>query len=482
MRKVINSLLIAFMLFSSLQLSARNVSELEAKDAAVHFMLHNTYMKDITIDDVVLVHQIDNPTLGIPACYFFNIADQGWIIMAANTTTEPVIGFSDICALDPERLPDNMMWYVNSYVEMVIDQQILDNEKGMDDIDEWTDLFNHNLKGNTKDAQVVLMFESWDQGDPYDPSYNLYCPKVDNLYSYTGCVATAIAQICHYYKFPVNPRGRTSYNWNGQTLGMKFDTVFFNYSQMPNRLSGSSTMAQKRAVAQLNYALGVAVHMGYSPEGSGAYSAQVPSAMNNYFKYKRGKMTYRANVTTDEYMALIRGELEKRRPVYMGGASSTGGDGRDAAGHAWLCAGYMSESDSRYFMNWGWGGSANGFFNLRSNNMPAQGYNFNQNQECITGIIPPDADSTDIDFVAIDEVSADAAVGSVYPNPAVFSVTLPYSLTAAADLCIYSIDGRLVESRSLTPGEGNVVVNVSHMPAGIYIYRLGSASGKFVVR
>ena len=49
-------------------------------------------------------------------------------------------------------------------------------------------------------------------------------------------------------------------------------------------------------------------------------------------------------------------------------------------------------------------------------------------------------------------------------------------------LTVYSVDGRPVISQNVQAGDGVVTINIDKMPAGIYIYRLGGASGKFIVQ
>lgn len=137
-------------------------------------------------------------------------------------------------------------------------------------------------------------------------------------------------------------------------------------------------------------------------------------------------------------------------------------------------------------MNWGWSTymlAANTWYNLKTNNMPISGsdYNFNVNQGVILDMVPPQ-DSTHINIVGIDEVENTASLSAAYPNPAIISVKLPYSTNIVADMTIYSIDGKLIERRRVNAGNGEVELNVSKMPAGIYIYRLGGATGKFMVQ
>ena len=133
-------------------------------------------------------------------------------------------------------------------------------------------------------------------------------------------------------------------------------------------------------------------------------------------------------------------------------------------------------------MNWGWGGTGNAFYNLVTNNLSISGlgYNFRTHQSVILNMVPPQ-DSTDIQ-IGVAEVEDMVALGVAYPNPATLSVVLPYSTREAADLQVYSISGRLVESRHVMAGDGEITLRVDSLPAGIYIYRMGNAHGKFVVR
>ena len=50
------------------------------------------------------------------------------------------------------------------------------------------------------------------------------------------------------------------------------------------------------------------------------------------------------------------------------------------------------------------------------------------------------------------------------------------------DLTVYNMMGQPVLTHSVQAGTGNVELRVDSMPAGIYIYRMGNAYGKFIVR
>ena len=490
MKKVISTLLVVAMAFSSTVAKADNISLQEAKAAAAYFMACTIGVDKLTAEDAILVHQIDNENLNIPAAYFFNIGGNGWVIMAGTTTIDPIIAYSEEGSLEMDKLPANMMWWVNGYSDMVSEIQELDAKNNYPDHDLWVKLKNNNYKGSTKDVQHNLMRSKWGQGDDNNPTYNLYCPQnSEGRYAVTGCVATALSQICNYYQSPKHPTGTARYWLRSRTtdttmpniqLKIELDTVTFDYSLMPDaptNIYGSQTCTDEemRAVAFLNYAIGVAVKMAYSPDGSGAQSPTVVTSMNKYFKYTRGTQRYRSGNTDWDYVNAIRSELMNGNPLYMDGVSSTG-SGADAAGHAWVCSGYKDEDTNSYYMNWGWNGSGNGWFNLGRNSMPITGHglNFNLSQEAILDMHPTEVHGiADVDRTLL---------GSPYPNPAVQTVTLPFSTEIASDLVIYGIDGKKVASCHVQAGNGEVMVDVKGLPSGLYIYRLNSQSGKFIVQ
>lgn len=485
MKKLLIALTIFTLAIPFSTVSARNVSVDEAKTAAAYYFSHYA-RRTVDATQLTLVHQSVNPVLGVPSCYYFNIEDGGWIIMSATTAADPVVAFNEQCNIDIDAMPSNARWWLESYNELLVATQNADAMRHFDDLDEWTALAEQNLPPLPKDAIHVLMNEEWEQGDNYAKDYNLYCPVIEGVRCPVGCVATALSQIFHYYRFPVKPRStRISYTTRsyGLQLTIHTDSIRFDYSKMPIMISSTTTLEQAREISKLGYVVGVALNMDYGPDGSGAYTDDVPSVTKTYFKYNKGTIISRNGTGEDSvFVGKIRKELKRQRPVYMSGSSPTG-TGQDAAGHAWVCCGYRDDRPARYYMNWGWGPSFNGWYNLQTNNMriDQMNYNFIQNQRAILDLIPP-TDSTHIDVMGIADVENTAELLPVYPNPATFSVTLPYRITDDANLMVYSIDGKLVESRRLSASDNAVTLNVSSLPAGIYIYRVGGASGKFMVQ
>lgn len=498
MKKLAISFLLGIMVFAAANVQARNVSEQEARQAAANYFSRNSGQK-VNPTDLTLMHQIDNMELGVAECYMFNVANGGWIIMAATTCIDPVVAYSEENALpeDYTALAPGMRMWVAEYCEMIGEIQEADaNGQAVED-DYWKTMFSTEYANSPKTTNINLVSSQWDQGQPHRPSYNYYCPRTDDGYCYTGCVATAMAQLIRYWGCPVQPIGVKSYMWGNERISMRFDTIRFDYSQMPNKiindngtLMSTITAEQLHQVALLNYAAGVSVNMDYDAvDGSGTQSRFVVSAMHDYFRYTYGTQVSRGTNGVDtSFIGKMRRNLIHSCPVYMSGKSSTDINDPHAAGHAWLCTGYRIDTvypseENRYYMNWGWGSTGgNGYFNLVNNNMNTGSYNFNVNQAAIFGVYPQSPDSTSIEFLGIPEVEDNTEIYDAYPNPATVSVSLPYSITSPAEMVVYTIDGKTIARRKLQPGTGSVKINVCEMPSGIYIYRIGGKSGKFMVQ
>ena len=83
---------------------------------------------------------------------------------------------------------------------------------------------------------------------------------------------------------------------------------------------------------------------------------------------------------------------------------------------------------------------------------------------------------------AISSVQQNTNTSKLYPNPAKNSVTLEYDIKGQMqELQIVDMQGRVVASYLLDPSQKQVKINTSNYKKGVYIYRYGNNSGKFVV-
>lgn len=490
MKKVISSLLVISMMLCVSVAKADNLTAEQAKAIGTYYMSYQMGTDKLTSDMFTLAYQFENPDLDVASAYVFNMNDCGWIIVAGSSLVDPIIAYSEEGSIDMDAIPDNLRWWLTRYTEVIADIQKLDAEKDYPDSEKYTALAQRCLNNGAKDQnqKVILMDTKWNQGENYNPTYNYYCPVWNGRYCVTGCVATALAQVCKYYRYPVRPKGLVSTSFHGQSLKMKLDTVSFDYSMMPRSLNNTSSLDEIKAVAKLNYCLGLAVSMDYDPDGSGASMSTAVNMMRVKFKYQQGVTRLRTSSQSDptdtNYINTLRNYLKAGDVVAMRGASSTGG-GADAAGHAWVACGYQTVNTEKYYMNWGWGGTGDGWFNLVDNNMhiSAMGYNFNVDQGCAFGMLPPEDSNIHHSHEPINICEVDNTIlGTAYPNPAALSVQLPYVTETAADMQVYGIDGKLIATRRVQPGCGEVSLRVDALPKGVYVYRLNGQSGKFIVR
>lgn len=350
------------------------VTEETARQAAASFLSHYSRLKSNRIE-------LGNPTANqyqsLTTFYSFNVQNGGWILISADNVATPVLAYSDQGSFAEDQINPNAKYWLQQYSREIYDA-VQKNAANEASAKEWDNLLNQNFS-DVVTTVAPLLKTNWDQS----AYYNEMCPasaKAPSGYGGhvpTGCVATTMAQILKYYAFPAQGVGAHSYThpvYN--TLSANYGSTDYNWTNMPNSVTSSNS-----AVANLMFQCGVAVEMDYEPNGSGAQSSDVPYALTTYFNYDPG-VTYvsMSSVSSLEiWRTLIRNELDSLRPVYYGGQEADGG-------HAWVCDGYDGSNPTRFHMNWGWGGSLNGYFAIGALNPGSN--SFNDYNHIIIGIKP----------------------------------------------------------------------------------------------
>lgn len=471
----------------------QNVSLEQAREVAAYAVAIEQGSDKYDVASTRLVYQLNNPVLGIPTAYFFNVGQDAFAIVAGHRASYPLLALSIEDTLQVNNMPPAMQWWMESYSEMITDAQ-LQSVQPTEAVDkDWRKYEEHTRVPSMSKAANWLIDDKWDQGTETYPTYNLYCPVHYHKYCVTGCVATALAMIVHYFQFPAVGRytkayyetytvdGEDGIRTSPTATTIYFNQTFYDYDNMPIELSRTTDSAQIKAVAQLMFHIGVAVNAVYGVDGTSAYSTDVPGAMKRFFKYKNSSQVFRSSLTDAKWMDTLRYNIDRKIPLYIS-ASSPVGDDIHANGHAFLCHGYHPSSTNLFRMNWGWGGSSNGWYNMATvDGLTPSNYNFNTRQAAIIGMTPPDDSNRYLGIRDIQPVELYAA----YPNPATYQVVIPYSMEtgASALMQIFDMAGRLMEQHRLVPGNGEVRVNVASYPKGVYLYRVkGGVMRKFVVQ
>jgi hypothetical protein len=180
--------------------------------------------------------------------------------------------------------------------------------------------------------------EDWNIYCPYDPDPNANC---SNDHTLVGCVATAMAQIMYYWKYPNTGEGSNSYNSNYGNLSANFGSTSYQWSQMEDFYGTPAS-------ALLSYHCGISVNMEYGPESSGAYSEDVDNAFQDHFRYHNDVAFKNRYSNYTDWTNLLKSDLDLGRPVYYDGCEP----GTPYC-HAWVVDGYSS--GDVFHVNYGWG-------------------------------------------------------------------------------------------------------------------------------
>ncbi len=313
------------------------------------------------------------------AVHIFNFDKGGFVLVAADDASFPILGYSadGYFSEDPEK--PNVHFWTGMYIKGI--REIRERQLSSDITSaEWKDILEGRIEKKDSKEVLPLLTTTWNQS----PIYNMYCPMDGGSRSVVGCVATAMAQIMNYHKYPKTGKSSSSYTVPVLNTYLSVDYYLsrYNYDLMPNYLTSGSSAEAKHEVAQLSYHAGVAVEMMYGADGSGAYSEDVPYALKTYFKYNNAVVhNYRSAYNATTWRTMLQGQLDAGRPIYYSGQGPDGG-------HAFVCDGY--QNSDYYHFNWGWGGSADGYFSI--DNLNPGGMTFNDWQAVVKDIIPKTAD------------------------------------------------------------------------------------------
>ena len=315
--------------------------------------------------------------------YVFNVAkNEGFVIVSNDDRTEPILGYSDNGHFDPENMPENMKAWLKGYADQIAW------------LNKHPEVQNTIQKAPTKNPISPLMQSEWNQNAPYWNDCPIF--QLTGAQSVTGCVATAMAQIMYYHKYPEKTTKTIPSYTYGSRWGKSFTenavpVTTFDWVNMIDDYKSGYNATQGAAVAALMHCCGTSVSMDYADAangGSGANSGEVAGAMKEYFDYSATtRYVGRGGYSIDDWNHLIYSELAEGRPVFYSGRSSGGG-------HAFVVDGY--DGDELFHVNWGWGGHQDGYFLLSVLNpgstagigasTSSDGYSFGQ--DAVIGIQP----------------------------------------------------------------------------------------------
>ncbi len=347
-------------------------TELAQRDAAIQLQLVSTAA-----------------TRGATDYYVFNVTGgEGFVIIAGDDRVKPVLAYSTTGRFNPQDVSEGFAYTLRVFQQEIQNVRDYNLVATPDIVAEWQSLkTTGNIRKGRAARSVVgpLCQTIWNQNFPW----NSQCPD-DTTGSgghvYAGCVATAMGQVMKYWNYPERGTGSHTYTPEGYpSQTANFGATDYHFELMPLELDSTSTEEDYYYIAQFLHHCGIAVDMMYGGNGSGAYSGDVPPALQNYFGYSTEEFEtlgyWGFNFYTNEQWAqmLKDGGLDENMPLYYSGSDDNG-----AGGHAYVCDGY-DENDYFHF-NWGWSGRDDAWCPIGALNTTK--YAFNDNNSYIGHIVP----------------------------------------------------------------------------------------------
>lgn len=224
------------------------------------------------------------------------------------------------------------------------------------------------IKGSNRSALYTktvepLLKSKWGQSHPFNAKTG---------YPYSGCVATAVAQMMYYYQWPAQGKGSNEYlvKYYNTMASADFSQSRYDWANMlPDyRYPITATQKQEDAVALLMSDVGIASFMQYTPAASGTQGLFAYQALQKHFDYTAAYIT-KAIEGPSRFAEILRQELLNGCPVYLDGRPAGSG-----SGHAWVTDGF--DQNGLFHMNFGWEGQGDAYYSLTNLNVTETGSEF----------------------------------------------------------------------------------------------------------
>ncbi len=314
---------------------------------------------------------------------------------------------------------------------------------------------------------------NWTQTAPY----NAFCP-IDGqtqVRSVAGCPATAMAQIVNFHQRTNKTRfsdtddyyhnfgSGNSYwidnDWENrgfpswEQLNLYLDTLETHYEQgVPLKNSDK---------AALTYACGAAAKQVYSSSVSGTFGIDQAYDAFIRFGYSDAQLVYPTN---PELNAMLTENIKIALPAQLGLVNPS-----QTAGHNVVVDGY--NTDELYHFNFGWGGSANGWYSMPPENIPYE-------LTVIEGIV--------LDINLSNSTIGTAEKPELSSKPELYYTSQTSMLhlsfpenTESGILSVFNSTGRMEMQLHLNAASGirTSTVPMNHLPRGLFIARLKMENG-----
>ncbi|NOY79162.1 MAG: T9SS type A sorting domain-containing protein [Calditrichaeota bacterium] len=357
------------MFASGNQTSARPVTRVEIFRASENWLQEipefwqfgKTGMAGYSINYKKQMIPILDESTGRILAYVVSLSPKGFLILSADNRLNPILGFSGESNYWPGEDSRNvLLQIVRSDISHRLDF-IEKQESSADVINQnkrkWRELLGDQDRSQNRILGMSEIYgpyvtSKWGQGRVNgDDVFNLYTPN----HWPAGCVATALAQILYYYRWPLTGTGKHLYNEDDAgTLSADFSRTRYDWKNMlPDYQTAGASLVQRRAAGWLTFQCAVSVDMDFEETGSTASTRNVASALKLYF---RSSGNYEKS-TSPDFWDHLKENMRIAQPAQLAISTASG------LGHSVVADGYF-DHNGYYHLNMGWLGKNNSWYDL----------------------------------------------------------------------------------------------------------------------
>ena len=338
--------LVALAFATLLPVQAKQVTARQALDIARKYVMPNR-------QSIAFAQTRSGKQQPIEPFYVFNDKhDKGFVVVSGDDAMGEILAYGDNGTLDTLNANPGVKFLLQAYRERFA--QLRQTPAA-------TQPATRTMP--TYKAVAPLLSCKWNQNEPYNKKTG---------YPYTGCVATAIAQVMYYHKWPIQGKGENTYTVrsDNKVKHADFSKSYYDWANMKDEYTyyDPGTQREKDAVAKLMSDVGIATNMQYTPYLSGAQNESADKALRENFDYTTAFVS-RSDEGLPAFTDIVRQELANGFPVYLSGSQRGGG-----GGHAWVTDGFNEQG--LFHMNFGWGGQGDAYFSLSTLSVAQSGNEF----------------------------------------------------------------------------------------------------------
>jgi hypothetical protein len=424
-------------------------------------------------------------------CYLFELNPAGYVAVTADTDLPPVIAYSFTNSWFTDN-PDQ-----NPLLEL-LEADLTDRFENLSEIPgEIIQQRNQGWDRLLKNPQLKAAgkFEQWppagttptggwlESNWTQSPPYNNFCPMdpVTNQRSVAGCPAVAMAMILNYYETVNGTEFNDAqddyyHSYAGRNYWIDDDYIAIDFPCFPDLNAYLDTLTQCYATqtplkasekAALTFACGVAATQVYTSSISGTFG--VNQAFDAYMRFGFQEALLMDENDTAIYTILSK-NMKEARPAHLAVV-----DPGWTMGHNVVVDGY--NTDDYYHLNFGWGGSYNGWY-LLPEEIP---YGLTVIEGVIVNIAYPPVNTGFIE----NPGKTESLSVTIFPNPASGFIRINFNQGFHPDvqISLYDVTGNYITNLAderITDDDVQVIISLEgkNLSPGLYFILIESDGGK----